>query len=113
MNNKGSNSSAETPHNVRRPIFASSVGFAKRKSCWPFNPRPARVLPLLLLLPGCAVGPNYKRPPVAAPTVFRGPTETAQQATFADLPWWDIFHDDTLTDSSRQRWPTTTIWPPL
>ena len=27
---------------------------------------------LLLLVTGCALGPNYKRPPVAAPDVFRG-----------------------------------------
>jgi len=54
-------------------------------------------IPVLLLLSACAVGPNYKRPNVAAPTAFRGPTEAAQQASFADLPWWDIFHDETLT----------------
>jgi outer membrane protein, multidrug efflux system len=54
--------------------------------------------PVFLLLSGCAVGPNYKRPNVAAPTVFRGPSETAQQASFADLPWWDVFHDETLTE---------------
>jgi multidrug efflux system outer membrane protein len=53
---------------------------------------------LFLLLPGCAVGPNYKRPNVAAPAVFRGPSETAQQASLADLPWWDIFHDEALTE---------------
>ena len=97
MNNKGSNSSAGRQDDVRRPVFTSPAGLAKRRSWWPFVSRPALVLPLFLLLPGCAVGPNYKRPNVAAPTVFRGPTETAQQATFADLPWWDIFHDETLT----------------
>src|SRR5580704_14293763 len=96
MNNKGSNSSAGRQHTVRRPIFTTFAGLAKRRSWWPFVSRPVFVLPLFLLLPGCAVGPNYKRPNVAAPTVFRGPTETAQQASFADLPWWDIFHDETL-----------------
>jgi outer membrane protein, multidrug efflux system len=53
--------------------------------------------PVLLFLSSCAVGPNYKRPNIAAPPVFRGPSDTAQQASFADLPWWDIFHDETLT----------------
>ncbi len=96
MNIKGSNPSAERRHSIRRPAFTSSTGLAKRKSWWP-SAHPALVLPLFLLLPGCAVGPNYKRPNVAAPTVFRGSTETAQQASFADLPWWDIFHDETLT----------------
>lgn len=44
------------------------------------------------------VGPNYKRPAVSAPTAFRGATGAAQQASFADLPWWQVFRDDTLHD---------------
>jgi outer membrane protein, multidrug efflux system len=51
----------------------------------------------VLLLSSCAVGPNYKRPNVAAPPTFRGGPDIAQQASFADLPWWEIFHDETLT----------------
>ena len=50
-----------------------------------------------LLLPGCAVGPNYRRPRVNVPPAFRGAEGAAQQASFADLPWWQIFKDDTLT----------------
>jgi outer membrane protein, multidrug efflux system len=49
------------------------------------------------LLSSCAVGPNYKRPNVAAPPAFRGGPDVAQQTSFADLPWWEIFHDETLT----------------
>jgi multidrug efflux system outer membrane protein len=56
------------------------------------------LFPLVLLLSGCVMGPNYKRPSVNTPEVFRGPSEVAQQATFADLPWWQIFNDDTLTE---------------
>ena len=51
-----------------------------------------------LLLSGCAVGPNYKRPNVAPPASFRGAPEEAQQASFAELPWWEIFHDEALTE---------------
>lgn len=47
------------------------------------------------LLTGCLVGPNYKRPSVAAPPTYRG-QDRAQQASFADLPWWEVFKDDTL-----------------
>jgi len=54
------------------------------------------ILSPALLLSGCAVGPNYKRPNVTAPSTFRGGTNTAQQVSFADLPWWEIFHDETL-----------------
>lgn len=54
------------------------------------------VLSPALLLSGCLVGPNYKRPNVAAPSTFRAAAKTAQQVSFADLPWWEIFHDETL-----------------
>jgi outer membrane protein, multidrug efflux system len=56
------------------------------------------VFPVFLFLSGCAVGPNYKRPNVPTPPVYRGPSDTAQQASLADLPWWEIFHDETLTE---------------
>jgi outer membrane protein, multidrug efflux system len=54
------------------------------------------VLPLLLLLSGCAVGPNYNRPPIAAPEQVRGETGPAQAASLADRAWWEIFDDETL-----------------
>jgi multidrug efflux system outer membrane protein len=54
------------------------------------------IFPVFLLL-SCAVGPNYKQPNVPSPPVFRGGPEVAQQTSFADLPWWDIFHDEALT----------------
>jgi multidrug efflux system outer membrane protein len=56
---------------------------------------------LCALLPaGCAVGPNYKRPPVNAPGAFRNDTEV-QTNSFANLPWWQVFHDETLQDLVR------------
>jgi outer membrane protein, multidrug efflux system len=60
-------------------------------------PLPVRLLfPVCLLLWGCAVGPNYKRPIVNAPSSFRTSTGTDQQASLADLPWWEVFQDQTL-----------------
>jgi len=56
------------------------------------------LLPLLLFLSGCLAGPHYKRPNIDAPTAFRGPSRTDQQASLADLPWWEIFRDETLTE---------------
>src|ERR1700747_1834920 len=50
----------------------------------------------LLLLPGCAVGPNYQRPKVSVPTEYRDAQGAAQQASIADLPWWEVFKDDRL-----------------
>jgi multidrug efflux system outer membrane protein len=53
---------------------------------------------LTLFLSGCAVGPNYRRPAVNTPAVFRDATGVAQQASIADLPWWEVFKDDTLKE---------------
>ena len=61
--------------------------------------RPALWLPAfglgILLLAGCAVGPNYQRPPVNAPATFRGDTDVATNS-FGSLPWWQVFHDEAL-----------------
>jgi multidrug efflux system outer membrane protein len=48
------------------------------------------------LLSGCLVGPRYQRPAVTAPPVFRGQAGEAQKASIADLPWWEVFQDETL-----------------
>jgi multidrug efflux system outer membrane protein len=59
----------------------------------------------LLLISGCTVGPNYHRPIVPTPPAFHGPDESqqseAQSASFADLPWWQVFHDPQLQDLIR------------
>lgn len=52
----------------------------------------------VLVLAGCAVGPNYKRPQVALPGEFRGapaPSSTPA-ASVADTRWQDLFPDQTL-----------------
>jgi multidrug efflux system outer membrane protein len=54
-----------------------------------------------VLLAGCAVGPDYRRPPVAEPQAFRG-QPTAETASLADLPWWEAFHDPVLRDLIRE-----------
>jgi multidrug efflux system outer membrane protein len=55
----------------------------------------------VLLTAGCALGPNYKRPAIEAPASFRGDVTTAGGQTtagsLADLKWFDLFRDDTLT----------------
>ena len=59
--------------------------------------RRARLLvPLILLVSGCPLGPNYRRPDVNAPPVYRDQSSPALQASLADLPWWDLFKDETL-----------------
>jgi len=51
---------------------------------------------LLFLLSGCAVGPHYQRPKVNVPTEYRDAEKLAQQASIADLPWWEVFKDERL-----------------
>ena len=50
----------------------------------------------------CApVGPNYTRPDVAAPATFRF-VASQQAASFADLPWWQVFEDPVLQALIRE-----------
>jgi outer membrane protein, multidrug efflux system len=55
-------------------------------------------LPLLALLAGCAVGPNYKRPTVNLPTGYRAaiPAQTAEAASLGNEKWWDVYQDPVL-----------------
>jgi len=55
-----------------------------------------------LCLSGCAVGPNYKKPAVNTPTVYRGltPDEAAKNdpKSIGDEKWGEVFQDDQLKD---------------
>jgi multidrug efflux system outer membrane protein len=53
-------------------------------------------LALTGLLTGCAVGSNYKRPPLTVPDQTRGQATPAEAASLADQPWWEVFQDDAL-----------------
>lgn len=51
-----------------------------------------------LLLIGCAVGPNYKRPAVSVPDAYRGapPLTSSPAQEFAEMQWWAVFQDPVL-----------------
>jgi multidrug efflux system outer membrane protein len=51
-----------------------------------------------LVLSGCMVGPDYRRPEVAIPSDFRGATPQAAQdaRSFGDVEWWKVFQDEQL-----------------
>jgi len=53
------------------------------------------VLPIMILVTGCAVGPNYRRPEVQAGATFRDQAQ-AEAVSFADQPWWEVFGDPAL-----------------
>ena len=56
------------------------------------------LLTIAVLLAGCMVGPNYKRPAVNVPTDYRG-AKAAKPPTVASLgneKWWDVYQDPVL-----------------
>ena len=64
----------------------------------------AVVAVMAFMLSACTVGPNYHRPVVQTPAAFHGSDEaqqTARTESFADLPWWEVFHDPQLQELIR------------
>lgn len=58
-------------------------------------------LGICILLASCAVGPNYRRPAVNSPTLYRG-EELATNAPRAELEWWQVYQDATLQSLIRE-----------
>ena len=58
-----------------------------------------------ILVAGCTVGPNYHRPVVQTPATYRDLSENTQVqlqvASYADLPWWQVFQDPQLQELIR------------
>jgi multidrug efflux system outer membrane protein len=50
------------------------------------------------LLTACTLGPDYRRPEVPLPTLYRGldPTAPAGPGSLSDLAWWTLFEDEAL-----------------
>ena len=62
---------------------------------------------VLLLLAGCAVGPNYKRPAAPAPVAFKEqPPPGWKEAQPGDAllkgKWWELYNDPTLNALEEQ-----------
>lgn len=56
----------------------------------------ARTLAVLMmvLLPGCTLGPDYQRPEIETPEQYRQRVTTG--ASIANLKWWELFRDEQL-----------------
>jgi multidrug efflux system outer membrane protein len=48
-----------------------------------------------LVVAGCTVGPNYKRPELQPPPAYRW-ADPQQASGIADVPWWQVFDDAAL-----------------
>jgi multidrug efflux system outer membrane protein len=62
----------------------------------------APALLITVLVSGCAVGPNYKKPLANTPSVYRGltPDEAAKNdpKSLGDEKWWEVFQDEQLKE---------------
>src|ERR1700689_1409215 len=56
----------------------------------------AAVLGGSIMLCGCLLGPDYKRPTISSPVAFRGQS-TPEPNSFADQGWWTIYSDPFLS----------------
>jgi NodT family efflux transporter outer membrane factor (OMF) lipoprotein len=57
------------------------------------------------VLAGCAVGPNYNRPPAPAPEAYKTPAPWREAAPKDSLPkgfWWEVFNDAELNGYEQQ-----------
>jgi multidrug efflux system outer membrane protein len=59
-----------------------------------------RVAAGLFALAGCAVGPDYRRPELPTGESFRDQPE--ETSSIADVPWWEVFRDETLVELIRE-----------
>src|SRR5262249_54371094 len=87
--------------------FPSAEEQTKRYACRPSGRRRgtrmrtvASLVPCILFLTSCAVGPNYKRPSVNTPPEYRQAASDTNVystvTTFAELGWWETFKDPQL-----------------
>src|SRR6266705_1603462 len=55
---------------------------------------------LIVLLSGCMVGPDYRRPAVTTPDAFRGASAaiTPDKQSIAELKWFEVFQDEQLQE---------------
>jgi multidrug efflux system outer membrane protein len=60
---------------------------------------------LLILMIGCSVGPNYVRPQLTVPVIYRGadesPVSSADQGSLGDQQWAQVFREPELQDLIR------------
>src|SRR5688500_9912244 len=84
---------------VRRPGPASPKHEVRRReelTVFKFMRIPF-VLTAGALLASCTLGRDYKRPAVETPSTYRFAPSGSETASLADLQWFELFRDETLT----------------
>jgi len=71
--------------------------------CSRMRQRGAGLAALILLLGGCMLGPDYRRPAVTTPDSFRGVSKPISPGTIpvAELKWFEVFQDEQLQELIR------------
>ena len=80
---------------------------------------------MVVFTSACSVGPNYKRPQIASPALYRAVendsgqkplrassvegTSTAPEQSFGDEKWWNVFQDPQLQDLIRTDAPVAKL----
>jgi outer membrane protein, multidrug efflux system len=56
------------------------------------------IVAVLGLMPGCLMGPKYKRPPVDVPQQYRAPAfeQATQASSLGNEQWWQVYQDPVL-----------------
>src|SRR5579864_8504047 len=97
------------PPHLRRPTEMRQLETGPRRNpAEQLTKKPALFMLAIMvcgLIAACSVGPNYHRPAVQTPAAFRdlseNPQVQAQAASYADLPWWQVFQDPQLQELVR------------
>jgi len=54
------------------------------------------------LVSGCAIGPRYREPMMELPQSYRSYATQQQGEAMINLPWWEVFKDETLRELIRE-----------
>jgi outer membrane protein, multidrug efflux system len=86
---------------VHRLTGKRQVQLGESKKLRPF----VAVLLTSSLIGGCTVGPKYQKPAIQPPAAYHDLGESSQvppmAASYADLPWWQVFQDPQLQELIR------------
>src|SRR5580704_12722174 len=83
----------------RSPLSRSQQHSSPRKlRAKAINMKKLTFFPIIVLLAGCAVGPNYKRPAVTVPTDYRDamPSPNLPVSSLGNEKWWLVYQDPVL-----------------
>jgi outer membrane protein, multidrug efflux system len=67
----------------------------------PAPPSAVTGIAALVMIAGCALGPDYRRPETAAPAAFRFDQDPAADSV-ADAGWWQVYQDPVLQSLIRE-----------